>query len=85
MHALATPQQNYQRGSLYTYQIRAQMSTFKKNNCLTTTYRNILIDNTKILHTDNDIKKLKILESLYIKFRQPTINRNNFEMSDILK
>ena len=28
------------------------------------TYRNILVNNTKLLHTDNNIKKLKILEAL---------------------
>ena len=26
--------------------------------------RNILVNNTKILHTDNNVKKLKILEAL---------------------
>ena len=36
-----------------------------------------------MLHTDNDVKKLKILEALYVKFRQPRIN---FKTSDnILK
>ena len=45
------------------------------------------MNNTKILHTDNNIQKLnKILEALYIKFRQPIINRINCETSDnILK
>ena len=48
--------------------------------------RNILIYNTKILHTDNNVKKFKLLGALYIKFRQLTINRINFEASDnILK
>ena len=28
----------------------------KKHNCLNETYRNILLNNTKILHTDNNIK-----------------------------
>ena len=31
---------------------------------------------------DNNVKKLKILEALYIKFRQPTMNIINFETSD---
>ena len=58
----------------------------KNHNCLNATYRNILVNNTKLLHIDNNVKKLKILEALYIKFRQPTINRINFETSDnILK
>ena len=62
------------------------MSTFKKHNCLNATYRNILVNNTKIFHTDNNVKKLKILEALYIQFRRPIINRINFEASDnILK
>ena len=59
---------------------------FKKYYSLTATYRNIFVDNTKILHTDNNVKKLKILEALYIKFKWLTINRINFETSDnILK
>ena len=49
-------------------------------------HRNILVDNAKILHTYNNIRKLKILEALFIKFRQATFNRINFETSDdILK
>ena len=59
------------------------MSTFKKHITLNATYRNILVNNTKILHTDNNAKKLKTLETL---FRQLTINRINFETCDnILK
>ena len=58
------------------------MSTFKKHNSFNTTYRNILVNNTKILYTDNKIKKLKILEPLYRKFKQPTINRINLEIRD---
>ena len=62
------------------------MSTFKKHHCLNVTYRNIFVNNTKTLHTDNNVKKLKILKALYIKFRQPPINRINFESNDnILK
>ena len=62
------------------------MQHFKKHNRLCSTSRNILVNDTKILHTDNNIKKLKIVEALYMKFRQPTINRINFETSDnILK
>ena len=58
----------------------------KKYNCLNATYTNILVNNTKIPHTYNNIKKSKIVYALYIKFRQLTINRNNFEASDnILK
>ena len=60
-------------GSIYLHLI---------NNFLNATYRNILVNNTKILNADNNIKKLKILEALYIKFRKPTINRINFETSD---
>ena len=61
------------------------MSTYKKA-WLPATYRNILVNNTKILHTDNNIRKLKFQEALYIKFRQPPINRINFKTDDdILK
>ena len=50
------------------------MSTLnKKHNCLADTYKDILVNNTKILHIDNNIKKLKIQEALYNKFRQSTI------------
>ena len=35
-----------------------------------------------IVYTDNNIKKLKILEVLHIKFRQLSIDRINFETSD---
>ena len=39
-----------------------------------------------MLLSDNNVKKSKIPEALYVKFRQPTINRINFETSDnILK
>ena len=58
----------------------------KKYDFLNATYRNILVYNTKLLHTDNNVKNLKILEALYVKFRQPIIKRINFETSDnILK
>ena len=80
---MAKLQQNYQGGSLYTYQILAPYTNIKKkHNRLTATYENILVNNTKILYTDNSIKKLKIPEVLYIKFRQPPINKINFEESD---
>ena len=60
--------------------------SISKKTKLNTTYRNISVDDTKILHTNNNIKNLKLLEALYIKFRQLTINRINFETSDnILK
>ena len=69
----ATLKQNYEEGSFFPYQILAPYNNIKKHNCLTAAYRNILVENTKILHTDNHIKKLKILQALYLKFRQPTI------------
>ena len=42
----------------------------------------IFVNYTKILHTDNNMKELKILEALCIKFRQTTINKINFETND---
>ena len=39
-----------------------------------------------MLQIDNNVEKFKIREALYINFRQPTINRINFETNDnILK
>ena len=52
----------------------------KKYNVLMK-HRNILVNSTKILHVDKNVKKLKILEALYIRFKEPTINRINFEPS----
>ena len=46
--ALATPQKNYQGGSLYSYQVLTPYANIKKHYCLKI-YRNILVDNTKII------------------------------------
>ena len=58
-----------------------RMSPFKKTQ-IVSTYRNIFVDKIKILHPNNNIKILKILEVLYIKFRQTTFNRINLETCD---
>ena len=70
------------RLTLHVSDCRSVCHHLKKHNCLEATYRNILDNNRKILQTDNNVKKLKILEPKYIKFIQPTINKINFETSD---
>ena len=40
--------------------------------------RQILVDNTKILYKNNDVRRLQIIEALMIKEKNPSINRINF-------
>ena len=83
---LGTPQQNYQRTHFTPIKFSNHMLIFEKKSCLLVTCRNILDNDTKILHPEKYFKKSKILEALYIEFKQPTIERINFETSDnILK
>ena len=56
----------------------------KRHSCPTTQLRKILTDNTTILDHQNN--KLQILEALYIRNRQPALNRINFQTSaNVLK
>lgn len=58
----------------------------KKHGCQHSQFRNIMVENTKILQTDSNVRRLKVLEALYIKVRQPKINNINYESSkNILK
>ena len=58
----------------------------KKHSCPTTQLRKILTDNTTILEHQNNKQKLQILEALYIRNLQPTLNRINFQTSaNVLK
>ena len=72
------------RGSLYNFQILAPYVNIYKN--IIVLMQHILVNNTRMLHTDNNIKELEILKALNIKFRQPIIYKINLETSDnILK
>ena len=55
----------------------------KKHSCPSTQLRKILTDNTTILEDQNNKQKLQILEALYIRNLQPTLNRINFQTSAI--
>jgi hypothetical protein len=50
-----------------------------QHNCPHSNIRKILDENTKILTYCNNIKKLKILEAILIKTKQPVINKVKFE------
>ena len=57
----------------------------KKHSCPTTQLRKILTDNIILEHQINKQKR-QILEALYIRNLQPTLNRINFQTSaNVLK
>ena len=45
-------------------------------------HRKILVENTRILHIDHDVRRLQIAEALLIKEKNPSINRINFAQGD---
>ena len=51
------------------------------HNCPHSNIRKLLNENTSILTHTNNSKKLKILEAIFIKTRQPKINKIKFEYS----
>ena len=58
----------------------------KKYSCPTSEFRKILTDNTTILEQQNNKQRLHILEALYIRNKNPSLNKINFEFStNILK
>lgn len=56
------------------------------NQIVTINTRQILVDNTKILHITNRKQRIRILENISIQNKQPTLNKISFTTGDgILK
>ena len=68
-----------------TCHLSQQSSIYKhltQHNCPPSNFRKIMTDNTNILHSSNNKKKLQIIEAIYIKTTQPTINKIGFETGE---
>lgn len=57
-----------------------------KYNCPPSEVREILVSNAQIIHYETNVKKLKILEAVYIRTQKPALNRVTYKsIQNILK